>query len=163
MQASLDSGSSTASFWRRRRGRGPRRDGVHVFMLLSAWSSLTTERRIQRPYFAPIRRTIASVGESESHTNFRFKKDQLGTLKDALGFPDEIHAGNRLTFGGEECMLFMLRRMRCVQSSRATVVAVVVVVETSVVTADQPHFVLTVVCSRVCVCPPCLCGVEVET
>lgn len=34
-------------------------DGT-VFMLLSAWSSLTTERRIQRPYFAPIRRTIAS-------------------------------------------------------------------------------------------------------
>lgn len=85
-----------------------------VFMVLGAWCSLTRERRVVRPYFSRARRSIEGLNESECHTNFRFRKEQLPILKSALGFPDELVAGNGLRFTGEECMLFMLRRMRCV-------------------------------------------------
>ena len=71
---------------------------------------MPSETTIQRPHFTRIRRTIAGVVESEAYTNFRFKKKQL--LKDALSFPDELTVGNGMGVGGEECFLFLLRRMR---------------------------------------------------
>eukprot|EP00752_Nemacystus_decipiens_P009445 g8444.t1 len=82
-----------------------------TFVPLVAWCCLTRERKIERPRFPILRRTIDSVGESESYTNFRFRRDQLRVVMDALGFPDELQAGNGLRFGGEEVFLFMLRRM----------------------------------------------------
>ena len=65
-----------------------------TFVSLTAWCCVTCERKIERPRFPILRRTIESVGESESYTNFRFSRDQLRVVKDALGFPDELQAGN---------------------------------------------------------------------
>ena len=80
--------------------------------LLSESLKLQMDHTVLPPSVRDAQPTIAGLEENFAYTNYRFRKEDLSHLLEAMGMPETCICGNGSRFGGQTGLLLLLARLR---------------------------------------------------